>query len=55
MIQSEIPQENKDGSIRYQTTKTEYDNMGNVTEQEEQIDSDRTSRTEYTYDKQGTL
>ena len=55
MIQSEIPQENKDGSIRYQTTKTEYDNMGNVTEQEEQIDSDRTSRTEYTYDKQGNL
>ena len=55
MIQSEIPQENKDGSIRYQTTKTEYDNMGNVTEQEEQIGSDRTSRTEYTYDKQGNL
>lgn len=51
MIQSEIPQEKKDGSISYQTTKTEYDNTGNVTEQEEQIDSDRTARTEYTYDK----
>lgn len=55
MIQSEIPQEKKDGSISYQTTKTEYDNTGNVTEQEEQIDSDRTARTEYTYDKQGNL
>ena len=55
MIQSGIPQEKKDGSISYQTTKTEYDNTGNVTEQEEQIDSDRTARTEYTYDKQGNL
>ena len=26
-----------------------------MTEQEEQIDSDRTARTEYTYDKQGNL
>lgn len=55
MIQSEIPQDKEDGSIRYQTTTTEYDNAGNVTKQEEQIDSDRTARTEYTYDKQGNL
>ena len=54
-IQSEIPQDKEDGSISYQTTTTEYDNAGNVTEQEEQIDSDRTARTEYTYDKQGNL
>ena len=55
MIQSEIPQEKKDGSTSYQTTTTKYDNAGNVTEQEEQMDSDRTAKTEYTYDKQGNL
>ncbi len=55
MIQSEIPQEKKDGSISYQTTTTEYDNTGNVTEKNEQIDSDRTAKTEYTYDKLGNL
>ena len=55
MIQSEIPQEKKDGSISYQTTTTEYDNTGNVTEKNEQIDSDRTAKTEYTYDKRGNL
>lgn len=55
MIQSEIPQEKKDGNIVYQTTSTEYDNSGNVMEQNEQIDSDRTAKTEYTYDKRGNL
>ena len=55
MIQSEIPQEKKDGSTSYQKTTTEYDNSGNVTEQNEQIDSDRTAKTEYTYDKRGNL
>ncbi len=55
MIQSEIPQEKKDGGIEYQKTTTEYDNTGNVTEKEEQIDSDRTAKTEYTYDKRGNL
>lgn len=55
MIQSEIPQEKKDGSIEYQKNTTEYDNTGNVTEQNEQIDSDRTAKTEYTYDKLGNL
>ena len=55
MIQSEIPQEKKDGSTSYQKTTTEYDNSGNVTEQNEQIDSDRTAKTEYTYDKCGNL
>ena len=55
MIQSEIPQEKEDGSIRYQTTTTEYDNTGNVTEKEEQIEDDRTAKIEYTYDKQGNL
>ena len=55
MIQSEIPQEKKDGSIEYQTTTTEYDNTGNVTEKNEQIDSERTAKTEYTYDKRGNL
>ena len=55
MIQSEIPQEKKDGSISYQTTTMEYDNTGNVTEKNEQIDSDRTAKTEYTYDKRGNL
>ena len=55
MIQSEIPQEKEDGSTSYQKTTTEYDNSGNVTEQNEQIDSDRTAKTEYTYDKRGNL
>ncbi len=55
MIQSEIPQEKKDGSITYQKTTTEYDNTGNVTEKNEQIDGDRTAKTEYTYDKRGNL
>ena len=55
MVQSEIPQEKKDGSIEYQKTTTEYDNTGNVTEKNEQIDGDRTARTEYTYDKRGNL
>ena len=54
-IQSEIPQEKKDGSISYQITTTEYDNTGNVTQKNEQIDSDRTAKTEYTYDKRGNL
>ena len=55
MIQSEIPQEKEDGSVKYQTTTTEYDSAGNVTEQNEQIDDDRRAKTEYTYDKQGNL
>ncbi|MDE6636343.1 MAG: RHS repeat protein, partial [Lachnospiraceae bacterium] len=55
MVQSEIPQEKKDGVIEYQKTTTEYDNSGNVTEKNEQIDSDRTAKTEYTYDKLGNL
>ena len=55
MVQSEIPQEKKDGSITYQKTTTEYDNTGNVTEKNEQIDSDREAKTEYTYDKRGNL
>lgn len=55
MIQSEIPQEKKDGSTSYQKTTTEYDNTGNVTEKNEQIDRDRTAKTEYTYDKRGNL
>ncbi len=54
-VQSEIPQEKKDGSITYQKTATEYDNTGNVTEKNEQIDSDREAKTEYTYDKRGNL
>ena len=54
-VQSEIPQEKKDGSITYQKTTTEYDNTGNVTEKNEQIDSDREARTGYTYDKRGNL
>ena len=55
MIQSEIPQEKKDGSISYQKTTTEYDTTGNVTEKEEQIDGDRKAKTEYTYDRRGNL
>lgn len=55
MIRSEIPQEKTDGSVTYQTTTSEYDNSGNVTEQNEQIDSDRTAKTEYIYDKLGNL
>lgn len=55
MIRSEIPQEKKDGSITYQKTTTGYDNTGNVTEKEEQIDRDRMAKTEYTYDKRGNL
>ena len=54
-IQSEIPQEKKDGSVIYQTTTTAYDNAGNVTEQNEQMDDDKKAKTEYTYDKQGNL
>ena len=54
-IQSEIPQEKKDGSVIYQTTTTAYDNAGNVTEQNEQMDDDKKVKTEYTYDKQGNL
>ncbi|MCH5266649.1 MAG: RHS repeat protein, partial [Lachnospiraceae bacterium] len=54
-IRSEIPQEKKDGGITYQTTTTEYDISGNVTAEEEQIDSDRAAKTEYTYDKRGNL
>ncbi|MCH5252901.1 MAG: hypothetical protein J1F22_07995 [Lachnospiraceae bacterium] len=53
MIMSEIPQKKKDGSIEYQKNITEYDNAGNVTGKEEQIDSDRTERIEYTYDGRG--
>ncbi len=55
LIQSEIPQEKKDGSIQYQTTTSEYDKSGNVTKKEEQINSDRTDQTEYTYDELGNL
>ncbi len=54
-VQSEIPQEKKDGSITYQKTTTEYDNTGNVTEKNEQMDGDREAKTEYTYDKRGNL
>ena len=55
MIQSEIPQEKKDGSIQYQKTTSQYDNTGNIIEKNEQIDRDRTAKTEYTYDKWGNL
>ena len=55
MIQSEIPQEKKDGSIQYQKTTSQYDNTGNLIEKNEQIDRDRTAKTEYTYDKLGNL
>ena len=55
MIQAEYPIEKKDGSIRYQTTTTEYDNTGNIIAQNNAIDGDRTARTEYTYDKRGSL
>ena len=54
-MQSEISQEKKDGGIEYKKTTTEYDNTGNVTEKNEQIDSDREAKTEYTYDKRGNL
>ncbi len=55
MVQSEIPQEKTDGSISYQKTTTEYDDVGNMTAKEEQVDRDRTARTEYIYDKRGKL
>lgn len=55
MIQSEIPQEKTDGSISYQKITTEYDDAGNMTAKEEQVDRDKTARTEYTYDKRGSL
>lgn len=48
IVQSEIPLEKRGSSIKYQTAKMEYDNAGNMTAKEEQIDSDRTARTEYT-------
>ena len=54
-VKEEMPKEKKDGSVSYQTATTEYDNAGNMTAKEEQIDSDRTARTEYTYDKRGNL
>lgn len=34
----------KDGSIHYQTTTTEYDTTGNVIAQNDKIDADRTAR-----------
>ena len=55
MIQSEIPQEKKDGSISCQKIMAEYDNAGNMTAKEEQVDSDITTKTEYTYNKRGSL
>ena len=55
MIRAEYPLEKEDGSIHYQTTTTEYDTTGNVIAQNEKIDADRTTRTEYTYDKRGSL
>ena len=55
IIQSQIPQEKKDGSIQYQKTTSQYDNTGNIIQKNEQIDSDRTARTEYTYNKLGNL
>ena len=55
MIRAEYPLEKEDGSVRYQTTTTEYDTTGNVIAQNEIIDADRTARTEYTYDKRGSL
>ncbi len=55
VVQSEIPQEKKDGSITYQKTTTKYDNTGNVTEKNEPVDGDRTAKTGYTYDKRGNL
>ena len=54
-VKEEMPKEKKDGSISYQTAITRYDNAGNMTAKEEQIDSDRMARTEYTYDKYGNL
>ena len=48
MIRAEYPLEKEDGSIHYQTTTTEYDTTGNVIAQNEKIDADRTTRTEYT-------
>ncbi len=55
VVQSEIPQEKKDGSITYQKNTTKYDNAGNVTEKNEPVDGDRTAKTGYTYDKRGNL
>lgn len=54
-VKDEMPQEKKDGSVSYQTTVMEYDDAGNITAKEEQVDSDRTARTEYTYDKRGNV
>ena len=54
-VKEEIPQEKKDGNIVYQTTTSEYDTAGNVVAKEEQIEDDKTARTEYTYDKSGNL
>ena len=55
MIKAEYPLEKEDGSIHYQTITTEYDTSGNVIAQNDKIDADRTARTEYTYDKRGSL
>ena len=55
MIKAEYPLEKANGSIHYQTTTTEYDTTGNVIAQNDKIDADRTARTEYTYDKRGSL
>lgn len=41
-------------SIHYQMTTTEYDTTGNVIARNEKIDADRTSRTEYTYERGGS-
>ncbi len=54
-VKEEIPQDKKEGGVSYQTTVTEYDDAGNMTAKEEQIDSERKARTEYTYDKRGNL
>nr|MBP3599128.1 DUF4474 domain-containing protein [Eubacterium sp.] len=55
VVKTEIPQEKVDGRIRYQITTAEYDTAGRVSALVEKIDSDRTTRTEYTYDKRGNL
>lgn len=54
-IKEELPQEKKDGSTSYQTVTSEYDTIGNLIAEEEQIDDDKVGRTEYTYDEHGNL
>lgn len=54
-IRSEIPQEKENGNVQYQITTAEYDISGNVIAEEEQVEGDKTAKTEYTYDQNGNL